>query len=308
MKVFIAGATGVLGRATVPRLIAAGHEVLGMARSPEKAQQLRADGAEPVEGVDLFDPTALRRAIDGVDVVVHMATNIPPIAKAWRSKAWLMNDRLRREATPILIGAAQSAGVQCFIKESVCFFYAPQGDVWIDESSPIDRSEFASASLSAEDAAVAFGDRDRTGVALRFGLFYSADARSLAEGLSIAKFGGGPMVGHPNAYQPSIHVDDAAAAIVAALGAPTGYYNVADEPITKSDWNAAFFDAFGISKKPHPTPKLVLKALGAKSDVLAGSRRVSSQRFRDATGWSPEYPDATYGLKSVAATYGRIRP
>ena len=81
MKVFVAGATGVLGRATVPRLVAAGHEVRGAARSPEKADQLRAQGAEPVT-VDLFDPASVRAAVDGCQGVVHMATNIPPLTKA----------------------------------------------------------------------------------------------------------------------------------------------------------------------------------------------------------------------------------
>lgn len=306
MKVFIAGATGVLGRATVPLLVAAGHEVRGMARSPEKAVQLRDAGAEPVEGVDLFDPVAVRRAVEGVGAVVHMATSIPTITKAWRTKAWSMNDRLRREGTPILAAAAHDAGALNFVKESVCFFYVPQGDAWIEEDSPINRTHFADASLSAEDAAVAFGggDSGRVGVALRFGLFYSADARSLEEGLSMAKLGSGPMVGRPEAFQPSIHVDDAAGAVVAALDAPTGYYNVADEPITKGQWNAAFFDAFGIDKRPRPTPKLALKAGGKKVDVLAGSRRISSRRFREVTGWAPAFPDATIGLKAVAAGHG----
>ncbi|MGI8756420.1 MAG: NAD-dependent epimerase/dehydratase family protein, partial [Acidimicrobiales bacterium] len=253
MKVFIAGATGVLGRATVWRLVDAGHEVRGIARSPEKAAQLREAGGEPVEGVDLFDPDAVRHAVEGADAVVHMATSIPQVKQAWRTKAWSMNDRLRREVTPILATAAHDAGARCFVKESVCFFYAPQGDAWIDEDRPITCNDFSDASLSAEAAAVDFGDdAGRTGVALRFGLFYSADARSLEEGLWMAKFGTGPVVGRPEAFQPSIYVDDAGTAIVAALDAPTGYYNVADEPVTKGRWNEAFFEAFDIAKKPRP--------------------------------------------------------
>lgn len=309
MRIFIAGATGVLGRATVPRLVAAGHEVHGVARSPEKANQLRSQGATPVLNVELFDPASVRSAVGGFEAVVHMATSIPPLTKAWRSKAWAMNDRLRHEGTPILVEASRLAGVQRFVKESVCFFYAPQGEEWIDEDSPIDRSDFGRASLGAEDVAVAYGstDDDRTGVALRFGLFYSADARSLDESLSTAKLGIGPMVGPPEAYQPSIHVDDAATAVVVALGAPSGYYNVADQPITKGAWNAAFFDAFGIDKKPRSIPKLALKAGGEKVGVLAGSRRVSSQRFRSATGWAPKFTDAAVGLQSVAAAYRKAQ-
>ena len=127
MKVFVAGATGVLGRATVPRLVAAGHDVRGAARSPEKADQLRAQGAEPVT-VDLFDPAAVRAAVDGCQGAIHMATHIPPLTKAWKGDAWATNDRLRREGTRILADACRDAGVEVLVKETVSFFYADGGD------------------------------------------------------------------------------------------------------------------------------------------------------------------------------------
>lgn len=301
MKVFVAGATGVLGRATVPRLIAAGHEVRGHARSPEKAAQLRAQGAEPVEA-DLFDPASVRAAVDGCDAVIHMATHIPPMTSMVRSGAWKENDRLRAEGTPILVAAAIDAGATVFVKEGVCFAYADGGDAWLDEDAPLDAGDVMHSGLVAEAAAVGFGDdaAGRRGVALRFGLFYSHDASSIHDYLRLAKLGQSPMVGPPDAYQPSIHVDDAATAVVAALQAPTGIYNVADDPITKGEWAAAFREAFGLSRKVRSTPKLMTKVSG-KAGSLAASRRVSSQRFRDATGWAPMHPDAAVGLKAVAA-------
>jgi nucleoside-diphosphate-sugar epimerase len=300
--IFIAGATGVLGRATVPRLVAAGHTVRGAARSEDKAAQLRAQGAEPVT-VDLFDPESVRRAVDGCEVAIHMATSIPPLSKGWRTSAWKTNDRLRREGTRILADVSRDQGVKRLVKESVCFFYVPRGAEWIDENSPIDEQPFSASSLEAERTAVGFGDGDRVGIALRFGLFYSADARATEENLSVARRGIGPMIGRAESYQPSIHVDDAAAAIVAALGAPSGYYNVADEPITKGEWNDAFAEVFGLDKKLRETPKAVLKAGGKKMVVLAGGRRVSSQKFRAATGWEPQYANAAIGLKTVAAEW-----
>lgn len=304
MKVFVAGATGVLGRATVPRLVAAGHEVRAHARTPEKAARLRGQGAEPVE-VDLFDPASLRRAFEGCDAVVHMATHIPPMTKMARASAWAENDRLREEGTPLMVAAAVEAGTTAFVKEGVCFGYADGGDRWLDEDSPLDAGPQMRSGLVAEQAAVGFGDEaaGRRGVALRFGLFYSHDATSLDDHLRLAKLGQSPMVGPADAYQPSIHVDDAGAAVVAALSAPTGIYNVADEPVTKGEWTAAFRDAFGLSRRLRATPKLVLKVASSKAGPLAASRRVSSQRFRDATGWAPEHPDATVGLKAVAAAW-----
>ncbi len=303
MKVFVAGATGVLGRAAVPRLIAAGHEVRGHARSPEKAAQLRAQGAEPVE-VDLYDPASVRAAVDGCDAVVHMATHIPSLSKMALSSAWKQNDRLRAEGTPILVAAAIDAGATVFVKEGVCFAYADGGDAWLDEDAPLDTGEVMQSGLLAEQATIGFGDEaaGRRGVALRFGLFYSHDASSIHDYLRLAKLGQSPMVGPAEAYQPSIHVDDAGAAVVAALDAPTGIYNVADEPITKGEWTEAFRAAFDL-RKLRATPKVLLKVAAKKAGPLGASRRVSSQRFRDATGWTPAYPDSTIGLKAVAAAY-----
>ena len=301
MRVFVAGATGVLGRAAVPRLVAAGHEVRGAARSPEKADQLRAQGAEPV-AVDLFDPASVRAAVDGCQGVIHMATHIPPVTRAWRTSAWAENDRLRREGTQVIADAARDAGVEVLVKETVCFFYEDGGDEWIDEDWPVERDSFSAASLDAEDITLAFTGDGRRGVVLRFGLFYSHDARSLEESLKAAKLGVGPMIGPAGAWRASIHVDDAAAAVVASLDAPAGAYNVADEPITNAEWNAAFAAELGF-KKLRATPKVAMKAGGRKMSVLGASRRIDSSRFRAATGWSPAYPDAKVGLKAVAEAH-----
>jgi nucleoside-diphosphate-sugar epimerase len=300
MKVFVAGATGVLGRATIPRLVAAGHEVRGSARSPEKAEQLRAQGAEPVT-VDLFDPTSVRSAVEGCQGVVHMATSIPELTKGWKSSAWEMNDRLRREGTQVIADACRDVGVEVLVKETVGFFYEDGGDQWIDEDWPIERQAFANASLDAEDITLAFTGEGRRGVVLRFGLFYSHDARSLEESLRTAKLGMGPMVGAADGWRASIHVDDAASAIVAALDAPAGVYNVADEPITNAEWNAAFAAELGF-KKLRSTPKAAMKVSG-KLNVLGASRRIDSSKFKEATGWQPQYPDAKVGLKAVAEAY-----
>lgn len=301
MKIFLAGGTGVLGRATVPRLVAAGHQVVAVARSEAKAEQLRQQGAVPVT-VDLFDPAAVRAGLDGCQAAVHMATSIPPLQHGWRTSAWASNDRLRREGTRILAEAARDARVEVLVKEGVSFFYRDGGDARIDENWPIDRQPFSAASLDSEDTAVAYSDGPRRGVVLRFGLFYSADSRALAEGLRMARLRQGPMIGLASSWRASIYVDDAASAIVAALDAPPGVYNVADEPITNSAWNAAFTAAFGM-RRSYSTPRLVLWAGGRKLSVLGGSRRIDSSRFRSATGWEPAFTDATVGLPMVAAAH-----
>lgn len=301
MRVFVAGGTGVLGRATVPRLVAADHEVVAVARTPERADRLRSTGAVPVT-VDLFDPAAVRAAMEGCEAVVHMATSIPPLSQAWRGSAWATNDRLRREGTRILADAAVAVGATVMVKETVCFFYPDAGSAWIGEDVPVVRQPFSAASIEAEDTTTAFTADGRRGVVLRFGLFYSADSRSTEENLRMARFGFGPVIGPGDAYQSSIHVDDAATAVLAALDVPAGTYNVADEPITKAAWNAAFAQAFG-TRRLRPTPKWVMRLGGKKLAVLGASRRVASTRFRDATGWTPVYADATVGLPVVAAEH-----
>src|SRR6266513_1477764 len=109
MRVFIAGATGVLGRPTVRRLVAAGHDVTGVARTAAKAELLRSMGADAAR-IDVWDSAALGTSVKDHDMVVHMATHIPPTFKATRQAAWAENDRLRRELTPMLAEAARAAG------------------------------------------------------------------------------------------------------------------------------------------------------------------------------------------------------
>lgn len=126
MKILLTGATGVLGRAAVPRLVEDGHDVIAVSRSPDDAAWLEETGARP-EPVDLFDPSAIGRAVAGVDTVVHFATAIPPMSKMTKRRSWAMNDRLRSEATGILVDAAIANDVSRFIQQSVTFAYRGGG-------------------------------------------------------------------------------------------------------------------------------------------------------------------------------------
>ena len=107
MKVFLTGATGVAGRATVPALLAAGHDVRAVSRRPEASAALEAAGAEAVT-VDLFDADAVAEAVVGSEAVVHLATNVPEMSKAARPKGWDTHNRLRVDATRHLVAAARA--------------------------------------------------------------------------------------------------------------------------------------------------------------------------------------------------------
>src|SRR5919197_900673 len=118
MRIFVAGATGVVGQRAVPLLVEAGHEVTAVARTPEKAAWLRSVGATPVS-VDLFDAAAVTEAMAGHDVVINLATSIPPASRAARRSAWAGNDRIRTVASANLAGAAIATGAGRYIQESI---------------------------------------------------------------------------------------------------------------------------------------------------------------------------------------------
>jgi nucleoside-diphosphate-sugar epimerase len=146
-----------------------------------------------------------------------------------------------------------------------------------------------------------FSAQGGRGVSLRFGLFYGPETRSTGEQLSLARKGLAPFPGAPDAYLSSIHTDDAATAVVAALDLPTGVYNVCDEPVRRRDAANALAAAFGL-RKQHFVPKgLVKLATRNSSDVLMRAQRVANAKFRAATGWQPKYRSLREGWPAVAA-------
>jgi nucleoside-diphosphate-sugar epimerase len=303
MRVFVAGATGVLGQPSVKRLIAAGHEVRGAARSEDKAALLRSLGATPVT-TDLFDAASVREAVAGCDAVVHLATKIPSLTKMRSKGAWKENDRLRRDATRNLVDAALATKAQAFVMESITFVYANGGESWLSEDSPINLvwSPLESA-MDAEKETKRFADGGGRGVVLRFGLFYAPYAASTIDTMKMARRKMFGIIGRGENYFSSIHVDDAAAAVAAAVNAPGGTYNVVeDEPVSQEGYAQAMYDAFGLGKPRHFPKWLGKLVLGGPSKYILQSQRVSNKRFKEATGWSPQHHDVREGMRSVTAS------
>jgi nucleoside-diphosphate-sugar epimerase len=301
MRVFVAGATGVLGQPSVRLLVQAGHEVRGTARGEEKARLLRSLGAEPVS-VDLFDAGAVKEAVAGSEAVIHIATKIPPIMKMRSRKAWDENDRLRREATRNLVDAAIAAGAQTFIAESVTFVYAGGGERWLDETSPLKLAWSAlDSTLDLEREAQRFGESGGKSIVLRFGLFYAPYAASTIDSAKMMKRRMFGVIGRGDNYFSSIHVDDAAAAIVAALDAPAGTYNVVeDEPVKQLEYAQAFAEALQLPK-PRRFPRWLGKlVLGGPANYILNSTRVTNKKFKEATGWAPRYRSVREGFQQVA--------
>src|SRR5690242_11637213 len=246
MRVFVAGSTGVLGRRAVVALVAAGHEVTALVRSPEKAALARSLGATPVEG-SLFDPDALRAAAAGHDAVCNLATHIPPLTRAADPRSWAENNRIRSEGARNLVDAALAAGATTYVQESIAFLYGPHGDEWLDaETTPLVDTRFSGAVRAAESETARFAASGGRGVVLRFGQFVAPESHHTQSTLRSARRGIALEPGGPGDWFPAIDADDAARAVVAALDAPSGTYDIVDdEPMTRGESRDALARAVG---------------------------------------------------------------
>jgi nucleoside-diphosphate-sugar epimerase len=300
MKVFVTGATGVIGTPTVHNLLAAGHEVLAVARSDEKAAVLARAGATPVR-VDLFDPDAVAAALGGIDAVANLATHIPPLSRASRASGWAENDRIRTEVSTNLVDAALAGGATRLVQESITFIYPDRGDDWIDESVPIEPPLGTASVLVAEGNAARFTAGGGGGVVLRFALFYGPGSFHTQAFVKAARRGVGVTAGRPGGYLSSIHADDAAAAVVAALGVEPGTYNVADdEPVTRRQFTRILGDAVGRAPRVR-VPGRLASLGGRRSAAMTRSQRIANRRFKEASGWAPAYPSVGDGVTAVVA-------
>ncbi|HLM63203.1 MAG TPA: NAD(P)H-binding protein [Acidimicrobiales bacterium] len=299
MKLFLAGATGAIGRYAVPALVAAGHEVTGVARSDAKAAWLRGRGASPVS-VSIFDRAQLAEAVAGHEAVVNMATRIPPTSEARKAASWVENSRIRREGSAALVDAALAAGIGRYVQESITFTYPDRGDAWIDEEVPTDVPESLSTTADAEASARRFTEAGAVGVVLRFGALYGPGSEQTDMMLGLARRHVGTALGSPGGYISQLHLADAGGAVVAALGVPAGTYNVVDdEPVTKRAQARLVGEAVGV--RPWiVVPGRLGRFVGGPADTLSRSQRVSNAKLR-ATGWAPRYPTVREGLAATIA-------
>lgn len=284
----ITGSTGVIGRGAVRAALAAGHRVTGATRSQRGRELLEGLGARAVEA-DVFDGASLRRAFAGADAVVNLLTHVPSPDRMADPSAWEENDRLRAEASSAIARAAQAARVGRLVQESIAFVYADGGDAWLDEDAPVAGGGVATAPLTAERNARELFDGDT--VVLRFGLFIGPDSESTLAALRAARAGASIAPGPPGAYRPTVWLEDAAAAIAAALRIPAGTYNVADtDAATNAEIDAALAAAVGAE---------ALRPRAPQEGPLARSQRVSNARLREASDWAPRVRAGTEGWSRI---------
>ena len=300
MRILITGATGVIGHRVIPALRARGHEITAVARNAARLTALAQPGVATLP-LDLFDPPAVRQALRGHDVVLNLATHVPPNSRAFLPRAWRQMDRVRREGSAIIADAANAVGVQRYVQESFAPIYPDGGANWVTEATPPRAAHYNRSVLDAEASAMRFASNGGTGVILRFAFFYGPNDAFSDQLITMARAGWLPLLGRPDAYFPMVTHDDAAAAVVAAVDAPAGTYNVVDDqPLT----HRAIADALGRilgTRPPRLLPAWVAKLGGSLGETLARSLRVSNAKLRGATGWTPSVPNVEDGLRRVAA-------
>jgi nucleoside-diphosphate-sugar epimerase len=310
MKVLVAGATGVIGRRLVPMLIEAGHEVIGMTRSQGKADAIKDAGATPLV-CDVFNANLLHDRVKEAapEVVVHELTDLPPALDPRKAEKQLVaNDRIRTEGTTNLVAAALAAGTRRMVAQSIAFAYSPSGSDIKDEQDPLYND--APAPWSRSVRAVAELERLVTendkldGLVLRYGFFYGAGSSYASDGSIAAQVRARrfPIVGKGDGVFSFIHVDDAAAATVAAVdrGWP-GIYNVVDDdPAPLRDWLPAYAEALG-AKKPRRVPRLIARLVAGSYAVMLATelRGASNERAKRELDWQPRYPSWRQGFKDA---------
>jgi len=308
VRIFVAGASGAIGRRLVPKLVEAGHEVTGLTRSEAAAERIRAAGAETVV-CDVFDRERLIEAMREAapQVVVHQLTALPEAFDV-RKIDYAATNRVRTEGTRNLIAGARAAGATRLIAQSIAFMYAPEGGRVKDEDCRV----FTDAPGAFGGAVAATVDMEQQvmsaegieGVVLRYGFFYGPGTYYAADGnlAHETRKRRQPIVGKGTGVFSFIHVDDAAGATIAALdrGAP-GIYNVTDdEPAAMAEWIPSYAEALG-AKKPLRVPKLVARAAAGVMAVTWATemRGAANEKAKRELDWQPIHASWREGFREA---------
>ena len=308
MRVFLVGATGAIGRCLLPLLVRNGHQVTATARSPDRAEHIRTLGGEAVL-CDVFEQDRLREAVAAArpDALIHQLTNLPKRLNPKRIKEELApTNRLRTEGTRNLVDAAQRADVARVIAQSIAFPFAPSGASLATEEESLCHDLPAATDLVhavdvLEDTVLGTGGID--GIVLRYGYFYGpgtfyATDGAFAEDVRRRRM---PIVGDGAGVFSFIHVDDAAAATVAALerGEPGIYHIVDDEPAPVRVWLPLYAELIG-APPPRTVPKLLGRLAGGAYGyyLMTKQRGASNQKAKQLLGWEPQYPSWRDGFRA----------
>jgi 2-alkyl-3-oxoalkanoate reductase len=308
MRVFVAGASGAIGRPLVRQLVAGGHEVTGTTSTPENAAGIEATGAMSVV-CDALDPQAVQTAVRAAapEVVISQLTRLPREYNP-RKIDYGPTNRARAEGGHNLIEAARAAGVRRLVTQSIAFIYAPEGEMvkdeearpWTDAPEPF----HAGAVSTLEHEREATQTPGLEGVVLRYGQLYGpgtyyARDGNVAEQVRRRRF---PIVGRGGGMFSFLHTDDAASATVTSLerSAP-GIYNVVDdEPAPLREWLPVYAEALG-ARPPWRVPTFLARLVAGPFGAAFATelRGASNAKAKRELGWEPRYPSWRQGFREA---------
>ena len=311
MRVFVAGATGAIGRQLVPGLVAAGHEVHGMTRSETKQAMLAELGAVPVVA-DALDADQVAEAVGRAnpEVIVHQLTAIGGVDMRHFDRDFALTNRLRTEGTDYLLSAGQAVGVRRFVVQGVGAYgmYGRTGGLVKSEEDPLELTparemrETLAAIRHLEEAVL--GAEWTDGIVLRYGVFYGPGT-SLAPGgeqFELVRHRRFPVVGDGGGVWSFIHIADAAEATVAAVGhGSRGVYNVVDDdPAAVAEWLPAVAQQLGV-KKPMRVPRFIGRLFAGEAGVvmMTDIRGASNAKAKRELGWQPKHPSWRQGFAAA---------
>jgi nucleoside-diphosphate-sugar epimerase len=313
MRILVAGATGAVGLELVPQLIAAGHSVVGTTRTAAKAELIKRMGAEPAIA-DGLDAPAIRTVVIAAkpDIIIDQMTDLADVTDLRHfDRAFATTNRLRTEGTDFLLAAAREAGVKRFIAQSFCGWTYGRGGEQVkteadalDPDPPEELHRTLQAIRHLENAVT--GSANPEGIVLRYGSFYGPDtgmlSRAMIDQLRRRRV---PLIGGGGGQWSFIHVDDAAAATVAAVerGEPGNIYNIVDdEPAEVSEWLPALATLVG-ARSPIRVPAWLGRLFAGEHlvSMMTEVRGGSNAKARRELGWRPAHPSWRQGFAEVAS-------
>jgi nucleoside-diphosphate-sugar epimerase len=311
MRIFVAGATGAVGRRLVPILLSAGHSVTGLTRTPQKAELIRSLGAQPVVA-DGLDATSVHAAVAAAkpDVIVHEMTDLKEASDLRHfDRSFAASNRLRTQGTDHLLAAARDAGVRRFVAQSFCGWpYARDGSPVKSEADPLDPEPPQEMRPTLE--AIRYLERTVTGspapggIVLRYGGFYGPDT-GVFDGpfLDQLRRRRVPLIADGDGWWSFLHIEDAAAATALAIerGTPGSIYNIVDdEPAPVRDWLPALAAMVG-AKPPFRMPAWIARILAGEHLValMTQVRAGSNAKAKRELGWQPAHPSWRQGFAEV---------
>jgi len=312
MRVFVAGATGAVGRELVPALISAGHTVAGLTRSADKAEAIQRMGAQPVVA-DIFDAPLIRQAFTSFqpEIVIHEMTGLSGATDYKHfDRSFAATNRLRTEGTDLLLMAAREVGARRFIAQSFCGWpFARSGGATKSESEALDLDPPAEQRRTLE--AIEYLERAVTssrvpeGIVLRYGVLYGAGTGILEPAMiDLIRRRRMPLIGDGGGWWSFLHVEDAASAAVAAIGrgAPGNIYNIADDdPARVREWLPALAAVLG-AKPPLHIPAWLGRLVAGEHlvSMMTQVRAGSNDKAKRGLGWRPAHPSWRVGFADIA--------